>query len=472
MTDWAEHLALLGWEAEIAASGPEVRMARGRSVTGTRLDWCGPGEPRTWDLDAALDARRTYGGEAWIRLDGVPVASRARLAGRSLLRVGLRSAGSPAAAAALRRLLVAAAQPCAWLDLRGVVVLRMDDPGSSSSVHLEGWRFEGLGEEDYAALGEVARRHDARISIGFTPAWVDEGDADGSELTVDGVPAERVAGAIHPSVLVRYRARDGLGADGAAQYRGIEALRREGLASVDLHGFTHLHPDRERWAAAESRGRKVGWFKEFAPENVDPWAKVPEDRVASGLRMLAERFDEPPVALICPGHAWTPAVVDDAFRQGLQMVCASWFGVRNGAGFMELSGVASAALEWSPDRFLANEAPVIAWFHDRDIALHGVEWLDRALERWRSAGATRFCDLDELARALGLRMRLRRDGGGWGLEVARVSGGPLVRPFPVSLRFAGSPPETIAIETADSAFDAEVTDRDRWAARVMLPAGV
>ena len=468
---WDEHLALLGWDAETPRPGPPLRAARGRPVTGTRLEWCGPGERRTWELAAELDARRTHGGEVWVRLDDVPVVSRIRLPGRSFLQVGLRSGGSPAAAAALRRLLAAAAQPCAWLDLRGVVVLRMDDPGSSSSVHLEGWRFDGLGDEDYEAIGAVARRHDARISIGFTPAWVDDGDPDGGELTVDGAPAERVAGAIHPSALVRYRARDGLIADGVAQSRGIEALRREGLASVDLHGYTHIHPDLERWAAAESRRSKVGWFKEFAPENVRPGG-VPEDRVSSGLRMLAERFDEPPVALICPGHAWNRGIVDEAYREGLQMVCADGLSVRNGATFMKLSGVPATALEWGPRDLLANDAPVMAWFHDRDIALHGTEWLDEALQAWRRGGAKRFCDLDELSRALGLRPRLRRDGGEWTLVVERVAGRPLARPFPVAVRFDGIAPATIAIEADGSRTEAGVEDRDRWAARVTLPAGV
>lgn len=471
---WSEHLALLGWDEGAPWTGPALRAARGRPITGTRLEWCGPGEHRTWELGVALDARRTYGGDAWIRLDGVPVVSRVRVPGRSFLQVGLRrSAGSPAAAAALRRMLIASSEPCAWLDLRGVVVLRMDDPGSCASVLLDGWRFDGLDETDYEALGEVARRHEARLSIGFTPAWVDDGDPDGSELMIDGVPVDRVAGAIHPSVLVRYRDSDGFVADGAAQYRGVEALRKEGLASVDLHGYTHVHPDRERWAAAESRRRKVGWYKEFAPENVPPGSGLPEDRVTSGLRMLAERFDEPPVALICPGHACTPAVVDDAYRQGLQMICAGWFGVRNGSTFMELSGVASTALEWPPEALLANEAPTIAWFHDRDIALHGAEWLDRALESWRRAGATRFCDLDELSRVLGLRLRLQREGfGGWTLEVKRAAGRPLARPFPVALRFDGPVPESVTIVAGGAEAEAEVSERDGWTARVTLPAGV
>src|SRR5215208_1765952 len=257
---WREHLVLLGWDSPVTGPGTALRTARARPVTGTRLEWTGPGEGRVWELDEPIEGRRTYGGEVWARLDGAPVVSRLRVPGESFLHVGLDGDG-PATAAALRRMLIAARGPCAWLDLSGVVVLRMDDPGASTSIHLDGWRFDGLDEAAFAAIGEVARRHEARISIGFTPAWVDDGDPDRGELLIDGRPAERVAGAIHPSALVRYRASDGLLADCAAEYRGVDELRRLGIGTIELHGYTHLHPDRELWAAAESRGRKQGWFR-------------------------------------------------------------------------------------------------------------------------------------------------------------------------------------------------------------------
>ncbi len=467
---WAEHLALLGWDCPDGVSA--VRVARGRPVSGTRLDWTGPGEAGSWRLDAPVDARRTYGGEVWARLDGVPVISRVRLPGEAFLHLGLKANGSPGVAAALRRLLIEARGACAWLDLRGVVVPRMDDPGCCASVYFEGWRFEGLDEAGYAAIGEVARRHDARISVGFTPGWVDDGDPDGGELQVDGRLAERVAGAIHPSSRVEYRAADGLTADGPGTRRGLEALDRLGVGTVELHGYTHVHPDRERWAVAESGRRKVGWFKEFAPENAASRNGAPDDRVERGLELFAESFDRQPVALICPGEAWNPKTVDEAHRQGLEMFCADWLGVRNGHGFTRLSGVAVTSLESGAALLPETDGPVVAGFHDRDVALHGPEWLDRAFESWRRAGATRFADLDELSSALGLRVRLDRRGGEWLLAVDRARGVPLPRPFPVALRFDGPAPETIAVEGAGDAFETEVEDRDKPAARVMLPAGL
>ena len=36
--------------------------------------------------------------------------------------------------------------------------------------------------------------------------------------------------------------------DYEAEYRGIQALRAQGLADVELHGYTHMYANPEVWA--------------------------------------------------------------------------------------------------------------------------------------------------------------------------------------------------------------------------------
>ena len=56
--------------------------------------------------------------------------------------------------------------------------------------------------------------------------------------------------------------------------------------------------------------------------------------------------------------------------------------------------------EADPDRF-ADGLPVVGYWHDRDMAVHGAEWAPAWLDAWRDAGATRAWSFARLARAYG-----------------------------------------------------------------------
>jgi hypothetical protein len=43
------------------------------------------------------------------------------------------------------------------------------------------------------------------------------------------------------------------------------------------------------------------------------------------------------------------------------------------------------------------ELPVVGYFHDRDIAIHGPDWLAKNLDAWVRRGACRFIDYRQLA---------------------------------------------------------------------------
>ena len=47
--------------------------------------------------------------------------------------------------------------------------------------------------------------------------------------------------------------------------------------------------------------------------------------------------------------------------------------------------------------------PVVGYFHARDVALHGVEWVREHLDAWAAAGAQRMIGLNELASILAPR---------------------------------------------------------------------
>lgn len=284
-------------------------------------------------------------------------------------------------------------------DLAGTVALRMDDPGASASVQLDGWSYTKLEPGRWEVVGDVLERERARLSIGYTPGWVDDGDGARGELFVSGAGVERVPGRVHPSPLVRYEGRSAHSGDYAAEFAAMLELRRRGLAAIELHGYTHVHPDRERWARSPTAHEKVGWYRELGAEVVGSLEGLPRERhpLALGYSLFAEHFGGAPRALLCPGNACGEAIIAHAFELGFEAIAARSLAVRGDGGFEWVTRVPTLLLEHSPPASLAEGEAAIASFHDRDLALHGPQWLERRLAEWRGGGARRFVDVAELA---------------------------------------------------------------------------
>jgi hypothetical protein len=286
-------------------------------------------------------------------------------------------------------------------DLAGTVALRMDDPGASASVQLDGWSYEKLEPGLWEAVGDALERESARLSIGYTPGWVDDGDPARGELLVDGEPVERVPGRVHPSPLVRYQGHSAPSADCAAEFAAIRELRDRGVVSVELHGYAHIHPDRERWARSPTAHSKLGWYRELGPEVSGALDGLPLERrpLALGVELFSEHFDASPSALLCPGNACSDIVAADAYELGLEAIATRALAVRGAAGFEWHDEVREVWLDGPTPQGLA-EGMAIGLFHDRDLALMGPDWLAERLREWRDAGVRRFVDVAELARSL------------------------------------------------------------------------
>ena len=167
---WWGQIRLLGW-GDSGADGSRVEVAnglgtvlahpgRGRSVRGRTLEWVGPGERRAWELPVVVAARGVAGDAVWATLEGAPIVARRQLRGLPAIVCGLDPADVPAApelGAILRLALLASRPAAAWLDLDGIVALRMDDPGASASVHLDPWNYEKLDPEDMGGDRAPAR---------------------------------------------------------------------------------------------------------------------------------------------------------------------------------------------------------------------------------------------------------------------------------------------------------------------------
>src|SRR5439155_4697413 len=177
----------------------------------------------------------------------------------------------------------------------------------AQNVHLRSWSHAKLGEREWAAIGARLREQRARLSVAYVAGWVDDGDPARGVLEVAGQRPERVPGRVYPSPLVTYRDRAGHAPgtlqDYAAEYRGIQALRAAGLADVELHGYTHIHPDVAAWAGAPDRYEATSWFRELgrAAEAALAGRREDERPLARALATFREHFGAQPTTLICPG---------------------------------------------------------------------------------------------------------------------------------------------------------------------------
>ena len=470
-----------------AAIGPP---SEGGGQASGRLRWCGPGPPQEWTEEEPVPAHRLEllpGADPWATVAGAAVlAARTRPGAGTVVTTAVSPsevrARSAAGTGLSKRLLThGTPAPTAWFDLANSVLLRMDDPGASANVHLESWAHAKLDEDDWREVGDGLEVRGARLSVAYTPGWVDDGDPRRGELSVAGAAAERHPGAVHPSPLVVHVDQAGHAPgrinDYSAEFRGVERLRTEGKVGVELHGYTHVRPDLEHWARASDRYENVSWYREFA--GWDEPGAAPGGAAAHplslGLELLRRHFGEAPTTFVCPGQGWSDSTLVQALELGLPLVSADGLALRDGGSFCWCAGVPAVYVDKPDGRLLESGLPTIAYFHDHDLALSGVDWMFTQIDRWRRAGARRLIDFRELAAVLALRLDLRpRPTGGWRLVAEDVAGeGPaLPRPFPVQIRVPGAAPGHVELEYDGRSTTLAAHRLADGGDRVVLPAGL
>jgi hypothetical protein len=314
---------------------------------------------------------------------------------------------------ALRRVLAElASHPVAWLDLSGAMVLRMDDPGAAQSVHLRPWAHRELDAEQWQGIGALLQDRGAVLSVGYVPGWVDDGDSSRGTLEVAGIPVDRVPGRVHPSAHVVYAQREGstpaIVHDFASEHRALTTLRARGSIDLELHGFTHQHPDRLEWAAAPDRYDSIAWYREFGPAALPALLRLAPDAhpLDQGRRSLQRDFGITPSTIIFPGDDWTNEALERALVLDFQIASSYYTAIRHADGFLWAQHLCAPYLDQADANWFAAGFPVVGYFHDRDIALEGLGWLAENLDAWRAAGASRFLTFRGLAAMLTVRFHV------------------------------------------------------------------
>jgi hypothetical protein len=469
---------------------PLARLASvsldGEARAGRSIEWRGPGAPRAWRSARPLDGQRLFlqpDARSWATIEGAPVVA-ARPYGRGVVAtLGIHPSEArdtdPSGTALMKTLLTwGVPPPVAWLDFDETLVLRMDDPGGAQNVHSRSWCYPKLSRDAWAAVGRDLAARRGRISLGYISGWVDDGDESRGRLTIEGRAVARRPGAVYPSPLVRYEDvaghLPGTVHDYTAEFQGIQALRQAGVADVELHGFTHMHPDREAWVRAADRfesGPATAWFREFGRAAVPALERLaPADHpLARAMGLFREYFGTRPTTLICPGDQWTDATIVRALEFELQLVASYYLAIRHQDRLCWAQHVCAPYLN-QPDRsWFAGGLPVVGYFHDYELAREGAGWMTTWLDRWQEAGARRVIDFRELAAAVGCRLTLHEASRRLTLVLDRRDAPAPVRPFPVRLRTERESPKRMTVDFDGHAHEVDVETRADGSGRALLP---
>jgi hypothetical protein len=429
---------------------------RGRTIT-----WLDPEHSLQVSAAESLSGYELVSSDAtpWATLDDAPLVV-ARRYGRGIiatLAVHPSEARDldPVGTALMKSLLTLGAPgPVAWLDFDDTMVLRMDDPGGAQNVYSRTWNYAKLTRDAWMAIGRDLSTRGARISLAYVSGWVDDGDERRGHLTVDGRQVERHPGTVYPSPLVVYEDLAGHSPGTVNDYRGefegIQILRKSGLADVELHGFTHMHPDLQSWLRAPDRFESwpdTAWYREFGKAAVSTLEQLPaaDQPLVRARASFRDYFGIVPTTLICPGDQWTDATLERALDLGIQLVGSYYLAIRHQDRFCWTQHVCAPYLNRPEAAWLSSGLPIVGYFHDYEPAREGVSWITTWLDRWREAGARRFIDFRELASAIGLRLTIEQDAAQLKLIVHRADAPAAVRSIPVKVRTEGPPAKRLEV---------------------------
>ncbi|HKO81229.1 MAG TPA: hypothetical protein VJU78_12575 [Chitinophagaceae bacterium] len=412
-----------------------------------RIEYHGQGSSKQWKLRKSIQLR---GLEINNRLDklvtiqGTCITASVKESAGKILFLGFHPSmardAQPVFTALLKQLLIfESLYPVAWFDWENTLILRMDDPGSAQAVHDNSFHTTKLGEGEWSIIGEELYKRNARMSLAYVPAWVDDGDSSRGELEVAGQMVSRLPGNIYPSPLVKYNKAAGNGSrqvfDYTAEFRAIQKLRDRGLVEVELHGYTHMHPDRNSWEKATDKYDNKKWFREFDRSSIGFINSLSKEEhpLLLGIEAFRKNFHSLPSTLIFPGEAFTNSALEIAMKTVLNLVSSYYLGIRIGHQLCWNQYVCSPYLDVADSHWFEHELPVVGYFHDFDVSKHGINWFAQQLEAWQQAGAQFFIDFRELSTVISHTLSIHEKAGQYQLNLHSENNPSFIKPLRIGV---------------------------------------
>jgi hypothetical protein len=262
--------------------------------------------------------------------------------------------------------------------------------------------------------------------------YLDDGDEARGVLYRRGeVVRGRRCGTVYDSREMRYAdrrgPRPGHRYDYESEYRGVVKGIGAGVLDPEVHGFTHVSPDRAGWCAAPDRFTNLEWLMELAPLRGQPATpEVQRQLLEEGTRRVTGWFGRMPSVVIPPAHGFTEQTELQARAAGFRLLDAVFVSILKPDRVIQNGKVRTFWAHWPDDgltdRPLRAGYPFVVGLHDRELVERGPAWFDRFLARWHAAGVQRFITLRELAAHLTTRLQASLAGDDLTVVLERPSG--------------------------------------------------
>ncbi len=468
-------------ESSLISSWANIRCTS-TAISGTRITWHGGGEKISWNLKHGISAQSLQPGaneQTLLRLSGASVAIQKQVGRSKIVLMGfhpsaIRDSDAAATSVLIQLISHAPCTPTAWYSWHNTLVLRMDDPGSSETVHHSIYANNKLGHKEWKAIGAQLSQRNAALSIGYVAGWVDNGDPTSGTLRVNGTLVERVPGKIHDSPQVQFISQEANGSNKHCnyeeEYQSILQLQVSRLASVEMHGYTHIHPDIKAWLAASDRYENERWYREFGKDAVAYYQHTNAPSPLSSARQTLRRyFNSNPTTLICPGEVFTNAVLVDALNEGLMLVSSYYLAIRDAGKFCWAQHICAPYLNQSNADWFDANLPVVGYFHDFDISINGISWFQQCLDDWQEAGAKTIIDLGELNARLCHQIAIQEKSGEVTLTISSNAEFPMHRDVDIFLYLpVGKIPRMAKVNYDDKVFDTVITPLSRDTGKITV----
>jgi len=301
-------------------------------------------------------------------------------------------------------------------DLRDVALLRLDDPGSCSGEYLNlGAR---LNAEDWEEYSSYLKEKNIRMSVMYTPGWVDDGNEQRGVLYIDDKKLrDRLPGRVFDSSRVKYvrtagntsgsGTLDELSSDPSyikdhvMEYRKMLHLVEDNVIDIQSHGYTHLTPKVSEWLRSSSIYSDPNWYFEFAEPG--PPDQSGSNNSYTSLKKskvkIKELFGKRPIVFTPSGHKHQEHLDLMAFDTGYLMFSSDFLSYIKKNYVIRNWKIPAIFLPFKkPNNFARKTGiPFIGIVHDYELKELGIRHFHSLISAFNHRSKAKYMTLSELA---------------------------------------------------------------------------
>lgn len=307
----------------------------------------------------------------------------------------------------LRDLIISASSKgLVYYSFDNKAILRMDDPGSSHRVWLNSPKYDSIDFDisfsQWMDIIKTLKNQYAKMSIMYTPIFVDDGDKNLGKVFYKGKEIlERKCGNQFLSKEIMYIKRNpSFIFDFKKSFEAIKYGLRQKVFEIQLHGYSHLTVNVNKWCNSLDKKTNVLWLSEYydAIDNKEVDFIEQKKRIEDSYEIIKKLFGEYPDIFSPPAHLYSGKTLEAVQLIGIPFMHSLVFYKITPEKIIEMDEVKSA---WAHTSIGARANltkvgyPVVLGFHDWDFKKHSTNWFNDYLNDWKRKGIKNFISFGE-----------------------------------------------------------------------------